>query len=99
MMTKIKTVLVILTLCGIIFLSGVMIKYYSNKIVLDSISYDAKRNRISQTSTLIPASELIPEDESIKWAKRSVTFTFNTGVEEYIIGVNTNGYLKAKRIR
>lgn len=99
MITKIKSFLFfVLLLCMIITFSMVT-KYYSDRIVFDSVSYDAKRNRISADSSIITSNDLLSDDSSVKWAKRSVTFTFNTGVEEYLIGISTNGFLVAKRIK
>ncbi len=98
MLDKIKTTLIIVLIICLIVLSGVSMKYYTNKLVYDGISFDAKRNQISADASIISSNDLL-SDQSIKWAKRTVTFTFNTGVEEYLIGINTNGYLVTKKIR
>lgn len=98
MIEKIKNIFIILLCCISIFAVTFILKYYSQKIIHDDISYDVKRNQISSDASIITDNDLINNDD-IRWAKRTVTFTFDSGVEEYIIGVNSNGFLCARKLR
>ena len=99
MLTKIRNVLVILCCLPILYLSLMAIPYLSQKLLYEGISYDIKRNQLSTDSTPMQIKDIQTDEEGTKWAKRTVTFTFATGVEEYQIGINTNGFLVAKKIR
>ena len=98
MITQLKNIIVLVTSCVIIFTAFLVIQYYSQKIIYDGISYDVKRNQISKDSSIITDDDLITTND-IRWAKRTVTFTFDSGVEEYIIGVNSNGLLCCRKLR
>ena len=98
MMKRITNLLIIILCCISIFAVSLVIKYYSQKIIHDDISYDVKRNQISSDASIITEKDFHVND-NIKWAKRTVTFTFDSGVNEYIIGVDSNDFLKARMLR